>query len=176
MDIMVRKEEEESRTPRKWDSKFVDMVYRLCLLGLTDKELAVAFNVDRNTIDYWKRTKPEFLEAMTRGKLIVDGEVAEKLLQSALGYEYQEEVAHVCDHEVVITSITRYCKPNPWAQVKWLSLRRRSNWSETHKVQVTNTNINANLNFDDLSVDELKMMASIAMKNRSNQEDVGDNG
>jgi len=153
------------------------MVYRLCLLGLTDRELAKAFDVEYNTIDYWKRSHPEFLEAMFRGKVDADSKAAESLLRAAIGYDYPEEVAHVVNGEIVVTTIMKHCKANPWAAHKWLTLRRRGDWSETSRVEVTHTNINANMNFDDLSAEELKFAIAIGMKNRQNQitEDAGNN-
>lgn len=167
---------ENTRTPSKWRPEFITLVYQFALLGATDKELALVFDVDPMTIDLWKRTHPEFLEALQRGKLLADAKVAESLNKCANGYEYEEEVAHVCDKEVVITKIRRYAKPDAWAANKWLSLRRRGDWSETHRVDIRNTNVNVNLNLANLSDDELKLLYSIGIKSLPQNTSDGSNG
>ena len=47
-----------------WDESIPSRAYELCLLGLKDAELAVAFGVSIYTIDKWKQTHPEFREAI----------------------------------------------------------------------------------------------------------------
>jgi transcription initiation factor TFIIIB Brf1 subunit/transcription initiation factor TFIIB len=164
-----------SKYPIKWKEDLSRQVYLLCLLGATDREVAEVLGVEPVTIDFWKRTKPEFSEAMERGKIQTDAKVAESLLKCALGYEYEEEVVHVVKGEVVITTVKKYKGPDAWAANKWLSLRQREKWSESHNISITDNrtvNIN-NFNMDDMSSEELMLMKSIISKQLP-QADAGD--
>lgn len=149
----------------QWNDNRCKQAYQLALLGATEAEMAAVMGVNIGTIEYWKRTRTEFLEALNNGKTQADAKVVESLFRAATGYEYTEEVSHVCRGEVIVTRITKYKTPDPWSAVKWLSLRRRADWSETHRVEVTNTNININrLDFSGMTNEELKLMANIGLK------------
>jgi len=151
-----------ARYPIKWKEDLSRQVYLLCLLGATDQEVADVFGVEPVTIDFWKRTKPEFSEAMERGKIQTDAGVAESLLKCAMGYEYEEEVVHVVRGEIFVTKIKKYKGPDAWAANKWLSLRQRGRWSEAQIPPQLNQQININnFNFDGVSEEELRLIESI---------------
>jgi hypothetical protein len=56
------------------------------MLGATEQELGDFFGVHRDTIHEWKRTRPDFSDAITRGKMLADAEVGAKLYERACGY------------------------------------------------------------------------------------------
>jgi hypothetical protein len=72
--------------PSLYREEYADDVYKFCLLGATDQELGDFFGVHRDTIHEWKRTRPDFSDAITRGKMLADAEVAAKLYERACGY------------------------------------------------------------------------------------------
>ena len=76
--------------PSKYDPAYNEQVYKLCLLGATDKEIADFFSVVESTINLWKKEHPEFSESIKKGKVIADAEVAYSLNKRAKGYQYDE--------------------------------------------------------------------------------------
>jgi hypothetical protein len=63
----------------------------LCRLAdATDELLAEFFGKSVSTISRWKVQHPEFSEALKRGKLPADVEVANSLFKRANGFEYDE--------------------------------------------------------------------------------------
>lgn len=57
--------------PTKYDEVFNEQVYKLCLLGAIDKEIAEFFNVCEATINNWKIEYPEFLESIKKGNKLL---------------------------------------------------------------------------------------------------------
>ena len=50
--------------PSKYDPDTMDeQVFKLCLLGATDEEMADFFNVALSTLNLWKKEHPEFSES-----------------------------------------------------------------------------------------------------------------
>lgn len=76
--------------PTKFESQFCEQVFKLCLLGATDKEIANFFEVSEATITNWKQYYPEFLASIKEGKLKADANVANSLYKRAIGFEYDE--------------------------------------------------------------------------------------
>ena len=62
-----------------YKTEYVKQVYKLCLLGATDKDIADFFEVSERTINTWKKAVPEFLQSIKKGKAIADAEVASRL-------------------------------------------------------------------------------------------------
>lgn len=54
--------------------------------GYTDDQIAGRIGINRGTLYDWKRRFPDFDNALKKGKEIIDGEVEEALIKSALGY------------------------------------------------------------------------------------------
>jgi hypothetical protein len=56
--------------PSLYREEYAEQARKLCLLGATDQELADFFEIDVRTIYDWKRTKPDFSQAIMRGKIL----------------------------------------------------------------------------------------------------------
>ncbi|HHP0467312.1 TPA: hypothetical protein ACRZZI_004973 [Vibrio harveyi] len=65
--------------------EYAEQCYKLCLLGLTDRELGKYFGVDHKTIRNWADKYPEFGKARSEGKDFADAEVAQALYKRAKG-------------------------------------------------------------------------------------------
>ncbi|HGS5189838.1 TPA: hypothetical protein ACMDQU_004444 [Vibrio parahaemolyticus] len=70
----------------KYQPDYATQVYKLCLMGARDQDLAEFFEVHRDTIFHWVSLYPEFAEARKRGKLAADAEVAYSLFNRAMGF------------------------------------------------------------------------------------------
>ena len=80
--------------PSSFQPEYIEQVERLCRTGAIDTDIAEFFNVAVSTVYEWKNAYPEFSEAIKRGKAKVDREVADKLIDRAMGAKFvvQKEV------------------------------------------------------------------------------------
>jgi hypothetical protein len=81
--------------------------------GLTDGQIASNMNISRSTLNEWKKKYSDISDTLKKGKEIVDYEVENALLQSAL-------------------------KGNVTAQIFWLKNRKPNEWREKREVEINN--------------------------------------
>jgi len=148
-----------------FDERFVNIAYNMALLGATDAQVAKVCEVDVQTIDYWKRTYTGFALALKVGKQEADAQVANSFFKCCNGYTYTEEHIHIAkDGTVVKTPVTKYKGPDAWSCAKWLAIRQRATWSETHRVDIQQTrNINVSLNINNLTTEELLLAKKLGL-------------
>lgn len=116
--------------PTKYQDSFNKTVYKLSLLGLTDKEMADVLGIAESTFYLWMIEHEKFSEAVKAGKEIADAEVAEALYQRAKGYSHKETDVKVVEGKIVRTQITKHYPPDTAAAIIWLKNRRRQNWRD----------------------------------------------
>lgn len=116
--------------PTKYKTEYNEQVYKLCLLGAIDEELADFFDVCVATINNWKKESPEFLASIKKGKQIADAEVAEKLFQRAIGYSHDEEKIFCQDGKIIRADTIKHYPPEVIALLFWLKNRQPNNWRE----------------------------------------------
>lgn len=110
--------------PTKYKEEYNDQVFKLCLLGATDREIANFFDVDEATVNRWKIEYPEFCESIKRGKIQADTEIAESLYNKAKGYTRDEVKILQYEGEPVIVPYKAYYPPDTAAINIWLKNRR----------------------------------------------------
>ena len=59
--------------------------------GLTDEQIAHNMGIGIRTLYVWKDKYPQILQALKRGKEVVDRQVENALLKRALGYQFEEQ-------------------------------------------------------------------------------------
>lgn len=116
--------------PTDYKPEYDQQAYRLCLLGLTDAELATFFGVSETTINNWKTSNDSFFESIKKGKLLADGSVADSLYQRANGYEHPDTDIRVVDGQIVETPIVKYYPPDTAAAIFWLKNRQKHMWRD----------------------------------------------
>ena len=116
--------------PSDYREEYAEQAYNYCLLGATDAQLAVFFDVSETTINNWKLQYPEFLESLKRGKEMADAEIAQSLHKSAKGYSHPDVDIKVVNGEIVKTPIIKYYPPNPTSAIFWLKNRQPKLWRE----------------------------------------------
>ena len=85
------KPKKERGRPSPYDPlKHPKLARKYCLEGCTDEIIADKMGIARATLSNWKNQYPEFLDAF-KAKALVDHEVENALLRSALGYFIEEE-------------------------------------------------------------------------------------
>ena len=130
-----------------------ERAFELCLLGLRNTDLAIAFGVKAKTIENWLKTKPRFAEKVKAGRLEADAKVAKSMYQRAIGYSHPDSVilTNRVDHyddsgkkthtttEPLIVNVIKHYPPDAYAANKWLSIRQRELWADVQRTEHTHT-------------------------------------
>jgi len=149
----------------RWNDKMSKQAYTYALTGMTDKQIAREMDVPDSTFEYWKRTKLEFLTELNRGRMPANANVAKSLYEMALGYDYKEQIVVRDKGKYKTITVTKHKCAESWAAVKILSMRMPELWSETHRVEVTNTNINiAKIDLTGFSMEEKLALEKVGIK------------
>ena len=150
-------ESEKKKAGRKtlYKPEYNDQVYKLCLLGATDEEIADFFEVNVSTIQRWKKSHPEFCDSIKKGKIIADAEVVASLFKRATGYEYKEvksvpaiergnkddqkdnqKEKAVDNRKLVVKEVTiKHIPPDPTSMFYWLKNRRPKEWRDKREIE-----------------------------------------
>lgn len=118
--------------PSSFKPEYAEQAYRLCLLGMTDVEMAQFFGVSPTTIDNWKKDHPEFLGSITHGKQAADADVAEKLYRRACGYSHDAVKIFMpagATAPVYAAYVEHYPPDTPAASL-WLRNRQPARWRD----------------------------------------------
>ena len=102
--------------------------------GLIDEQIAQNMGISYSTFKDWKKKFSDFSAVLKRGKEVVDRQVENALLKTAIGYVYEEETVTNTGDVVVVK---KYSKPNTTAQIFWLKNRKRNQWTDKSEVEVT---------------------------------------
>lgn len=99
--------------------------------GMIERDMAAKLGVSYSSFADYKNRFPDFLEALKRGKEVVDFEVENALLKRALGYAYVEERVEVSDKDgEKVTKTVKQVAPDVTAQIFWLKNRKPGKWRD----------------------------------------------
>lgn len=118
--------------------------------GLTDEQIAGNMNISMATLYNYKKAHLDILEALKRGKEVVDIEVENALKKKALGFketvmkaikvktvEY-ENGRRVKEYEEVVQAEDEvYIAPDTTAQIFWLKNRMPGEWRDKKDIEVS---------------------------------------
>ncbi|MBZ9975492.1 hypothetical protein [Mesorhizobium sp. BR-1-1-10] len=136
--------------PTEFKPEYSEQAAKLCRLGAIDADLAEFFDVSEVTINAWKKAQPEFLKSIKGGKAIADREVAEKLIDRALGahYSQQKEVKLKSvkydpktfkkmseEERVEVITLEMTAPPDTQALIFFLKNRRPDLWRDKQEVE-----------------------------------------
>ena len=121
--------------PTKYDPKYIEQVYKLCLLGATDSDMANFFNISEATLNNWKIEYPDFLESIKNGKERADATVAESLYKRANGYEHEDIDIKMYEGQIIKTKLIKHYPPDTTAGIFWLKNRRPKEWRDKQEVE-----------------------------------------
>jgi len=123
--------------PSKYKAEYCDLVFKYCLLGAKDEELARNFDVAVSTLNDWKLAHPEFREAINEGRHKADAEISNSLYRKALGYTHtitEEKLdKDGCVHEV---KREVHVPPDTTSAIFWLKNRRKDDWRDQKQLSV----------------------------------------
>lgn len=117
-----------------------DEVTRLCMLGLTNRQLAQFYDVNETTIDRWIADNESFERAVKDGRVHADANVAKALYQRAIGCSHDDEYISTYQGVPVVVPTKKHYPPDPNAAFKWLSVRRKEHWAEITRLEHSGPN------------------------------------
>jgi hypothetical protein len=118
--------------PTKYKIAYNKEVYKLCLLGATDKQIADFFGVDESTITGWKKKYPKFFTSIKEGKIKADTEIADSLFNRAKGYSHKDTKFATFEGKITDTKeFIKHYPPDTAAAFIWL--KNRQGWSDQPK-------------------------------------------
>lgn len=163
--------------PTLYKEEYNERVYKLCLLGAKDTEIADFFDISEATLNNWKIEYPLFLESIKSGKVDADIKVANSLYNRALGYDQKTDKIFQFQGEPVIVPTVEHVQPDTTAQIFWLKNRQPKQWRDKQEIESTNLNTNLNINEEDSSKllsnatqQELEKLAAGEMGMKERQE------
>ncbi len=122
--------------------------------GLTDEQIAENMEISPSTLYEWKKKYSEISEALKKGKEVVDRQVENALLKSALGFHYTEEMV---TNKGKVVQVKKYEKPNVTAQIFWLKNRKPDVWRDKRETELSG-GLNVNNPFEGLTTEELRKL------------------
>jgi hypothetical protein len=123
-----------------------------CRDGLTELQIAENLGISKATLEVYKKEHQDFLDALKRGKEVIDIQVENSLFKRAIGYTY-EEVTHeniwnkeLERYEMTETKrVIKEVQPDTTAQIFWLKNRKPSEWRDKQEIESKNINLNADV-------------------------------
>jgi hypothetical protein len=119
-----------------FQASYLDVAYKLALLGLTEEQTCGVLNITRGTFDRWLKEHQDFAQAVRDGRASADGEVVKALFKRALGYSHPDVDIRVVRGAVVQTEIIKHYPPDTVACIYWLNNRQRGLWSNKVEARV----------------------------------------
>ena len=151
------------------------LIYRLALLNLSDNEMCVPLDIGLDDFHCWKRQHPEFKTALQAGRERADARVARALYRRAVGWGVLEKetiVRKVKDADgserlatIEVMKRKQY-PPDVQAAAMWLRNRQSAHWTTADAV--VPQQISYNVDFSQLSLDELKMAQRLGLAAKMN--------
>lgn len=123
--------------------------------GLSMAQIAKNMGVASRTLDYWKAKNDAIREALRKGKEVVDREVENAMLKSAMGYtqkikrpvkirevEYDPKTGKKLREfeKWVQVEEEQYIAPNVTAQIFWLKNRKPAEWRDRGDISLSPSN------------------------------------
>lgn len=155
--MTAKKNEADKQKPGRKSSykeEYANQALKLSLLGSTDKDLADFFGVSEQTLNTWKKKHPEFLESLKKGKQIADSNVASKLYNRAIGYDYDEDHTTKQGDKIIETKkVKKHMPSDTTAAIFWLKNRQPQLWRDRKELDA---NVTLGDELEGLSDEELK--------------------
>lgn len=145
--------------------EYAEQAYKFCLMGATDAQLADFLGIRESTLNKWKNAQPEFKDALRRGKVVADANVAEALYHRAIGYSHPavKIFADPKTGAVVRENYTEHYPPDVTACNSWLNNRQKLYWLRSHRTELTGADGTALIparEYDGLTDEQLVALAA----------------
>lgn len=125
--------------------------------GLIDEQIAHNIGCSVKTLYNWKKAHLPILQALKRGKEVVDREVESSLHKRALGY-YVEEVTY--EQGIEVRRVRKHIAPDTTAIIFWLK-NRKAEWNDKHSVEHTGDVMFIDGIMSNMTEEELRKLAKL---------------
>lgn len=102
--------------------------------GFTDKEISAIYGIPSDLFRAWRKSYPDFDDALKRGRLAPDAAVIEALWKTAVGYDFKEEGL---TRTGAVREIRRHKPPDTTAIKYWLNNRAKETWKDRSSSEVS---------------------------------------
>lgn len=150
---MAKKKKGKAGRRPLWDvldmPALLDSVEGWAKQGSTDVEMCEMLGISHDTFYKWKREKPEFAEAIKRGKYESNGEILNSAFKQSTGFKYIEQQAikvkawEKIDGELVqverveVVNIEKFAPPNAIMSIFMLKNRLPGDYKDKQQHEVT---------------------------------------
>lgn len=115
--------------------------------GLTDEQIAKNLGVSKHSLIKWKKEKPDFSNAIKKGKEVSDYELENALHKRATGYYYREQTV---TNQGDVVEVEKYEHANPTSLIFALKNRLPRKYRDKVEQDITQRNIDLNIGaYDD---------------------------
>jgi hypothetical protein len=115
----------------RYKKEYQEQVYRLCLLGATDKVISDFFHITPLQLTKWRKAHITFDQAIQEGKVQADSKVAQSLYKRACGYDAPDEKVFQYEGEPISVPTFKHYPPDVKAAIFWLTNRAPEQWKNT---------------------------------------------
>jgi len=128
-----------------YNEAFAAQATKLCLLGVTNRDLAAFFGIGIRTLAQWKKDQPDFALAIAHGKKVADMEVAVSLYSATIDrvittkqaikckeIYYDENGKRVEKERIEIVEVEKHIPADFRSQQFWLRNRNPAQWNEKY--------------------------------------------
>lgn len=130
-------------------------VYNYCVLGATDTQVADALGISIQTVELWKRTRPDFRKAMELGKVQADALVVQSLFHKAIGYKHKDVQFFNHQGKIISQEYMKHYPPDTTAAIFWLKNRQRELWVDISDVRVKHSGQIQHKKVEELDISKL---------------------
>jgi len=144
--MSVETDKDVGGRPTKYKGEDTDqLAYKLCLLGATNEQIAEVLDVNVDTVYEWQNRHESFSDALKRGKIVADAEIAQALYHRAKGYSHPD--LHITNYQgsITETEITKHYPPDTGAAFIWL--KNRAGWKDKQEHEHSVEGLTFNMNF-----------------------------
>ncbi|MDR1348903.1 MAG: helix-turn-helix domain-containing protein [Prevotellaceae bacterium] len=125
--------------PTDYKPEYAEQVFKLCLLGATDKAIADFFSISEKTLNTWKKKNLDFLQSIKRGKNEADANISAALYSRAKGFVKKDcEKVFQFKGNIVRAKVAEYFAPDTSAIIFWLKNRQPKLWRDKQTQVVEN--------------------------------------
>lgn len=140
----VAKTKKKLGAPSKYLPSMCKIAEEAAGQGLINPEIAAKLGITRETLNVWMHEKPDFSDAVKRGKEIADARVERSLYELAMGYEYDAERPMTVGtgkgfSEIEIAKFREKLPPNATAIIFWLKNRKPKEWRDKQEIGLTDS-------------------------------------
>lgn len=141
---VIKKDTPEKKigAPSKYRPEMCQKAEEAASRGLINATIAEELGITRETLNVWMHEKPDFSDAVKRGKAIADDKVERTLYEMALGYSHTVQKPIVVGtgkgfSEVEIIEYTEKLPPNMTAIIFHLKNRKPKEWRDKQEIGLT---------------------------------------